>query len=65
MRQMVQRHTLPQLEEWNLQTWAKGRLVNVPMDELTALKDECDRQGIVFGFARYNEVRWIDSTRVR
>jgi len=65
MRQMVQRHALPQLEEWNLQTWAKGRLVNVPMDELTALKDECDRQGVVFGFARYDEVRWIDPARVR
>jgi len=57
MRQMVQRHALPQLEEWNLQTWAEERLVDVPVDELTALKDECERQGVVFGFARYDEVR--------
>jgi len=64
MRQVVQRHALPQLEEWNLQTRAKERLVDVPVDELTALKDECDRQGVVFGFARYNEVRWVDSARV-
>jgi hypothetical protein len=48
--------TLPQLREWKLQTWAKERLVDVSVNELIALKNECDIQGVVFDFARYNEV---------
>ena len=56
MRQAVQSRILPQLKEWKLQTWEKGPLVGVPKDELIALKNECDRHGVVFDFARYDEV---------
>lgn len=56
MRQLVQRRTLPQLKEWELRTWDRERVVAVPKDELIALRNECDRHGIVFDFARYDEV---------
>jgi hypothetical protein len=56
MRQLVQRRILPQLKEWELRTWDRERLVAVPKDDLIALRSECDRHGIVFDFARYDEV---------
>ena len=55
MRQVVQKGVLPQLKECRLLTWAKERLVAVPKDELIALKNECDRHGVVFDFARFDE----------
>ena len=56
MRQLVQRRILPQLKEWELRTWDRERLVAVPKDELIALRSECERHGVVFDFARYDEV---------
>jgi hypothetical protein len=56
MQQAVQRRVLPQLKEWRLQTWAKERIVAVSKDELITLKNECDKHGVIFEFARYDEV---------
>ena len=56
MRQMVERRILPQLKELELRTWDRERLVDVPKDELIALKNVCDRHGFVFKFSRYDEV---------
>lgn len=56
MRQVVERRILPQLKELGLRTWDRERLVDVPKDELIALKNVCDTHGVVFNFARYDEV---------
>ncbi len=56
MRQVVQRRILPQLKEWKLRMWVRERLLGVPKDELIALKNECNKHGVVFDFAQYDEV---------
>ena len=56
MRRVVQRRVLPQLKEWKLQTVPFKRLINIHVVEVVALKNECDKHGVVLDLARYDEV---------